>query len=321
VLSAGDEGRVLDAVDTLYRDHQVKLWVIYVRMAKERITFAETNIDNARTALAQPVGQQGGAVAAIRAAEGAIGQARTLLDAVDQAATNIQQARDGLPAALDELRADLTSATNLTEFGGPDLAAAVSSATAALNTPNADSDPLGAFHNAVTADAELDRAIAAASDRKLAVEDLRRRLDRTLTDAAARIDAASSFITTRRGGVDAEARTRLSEAQRHLDEARSLAAGDPERALVSAQTAADLGGRAMQQAQASVQAWETRQPMSGGGSQTGAVLGGILLNELLRGAMSGGSHRGGYGGGGGGYRPGSYGGSSGSRRVSRGGRF
>lgn len=292
-----------------------------VRMAKERITFAETNIDNARTALAQPVGQQGGAVAAIRAAEGAIGQARTLLDAVDQAATNIQQARDGLPAALDELRADLSSAKSLTEFGGADLAAAVSSATAALNTPNADTDPLGAFHNAVTADAELDRAIAAASDRKLAVEDLRRRLDRTLTDAAARIDAASSFITTRRGGVDAEARTRLSEAQRHLDEARRLAAGDPERALVSAQTAADLGGRAMQQAQASVQAWETRQPMSGGGSQTGAVLGGILLNELLRGAMSGGSRRGGYGGGGGGYRPGSYGGSSGSRRVSRGGRF
>ncbi|MFC8383516.1 TPM domain-containing protein [Nocardia sp. NPDC057272] len=292
-----------------------------VRMAQERITFAENNIDSARTALTQPVGQQGGAVAAIRAAEGAIGQARTLLDAVDQAATNIQQARDGLPAALDELRADLSSAKNLAEFGGADLAAAVSSATAALNTPNADSDPLGTFHTAVTADAELDRAIAAASDRKLAVEDLRRRLDRTLTDASARIDAASSFITTRRGGVDAEARTRLSEAQRHLAEARGLAGSDPERALVSAQTAADLGGRAMQQAQASVQAWETRQPMSGGGSQTGAVLGGILLNELLRGAMSGGSHRGGYGGGGGGYRPGSYGGSSGSRRVSRGGRF
>ncbi|MEU4811781.1 TPM domain-containing protein [Nocardia fluminea] len=292
-----------------------------VRMARERITFAESNVDSARAALTQPVGQQGGAVAAIRAAEGAIGQARTLLDAVDQAATNIQQARDGLPAALDELRADLASAASLTEFGGPDLATAVSSANAALNTPNTDSDPLGAFHQAVTADAELDRAIAAASDRKLAVEDLRRRLDRTLTDAAARIDAASSFITTRRGGVDAGARTRLSEAQRHLAEARALAGSDPERALASAQTAADLGGRAMQQAQASVQAWETRQPMSGGGSQTGAVLGGILLNELLRGAMSGGSHRGGFGGGGGGYRPGSYGGSSGSRRVSRGGRF
>ncbi|MFE6924767.1 TPM domain-containing protein [Nocardia sp. NPDC057663] len=293
-----------------------------VRMATERITFAEQNIDTARAALTRPVGQQGGAVAAIRAAEGAIGQARALFDAVDQAATNIQQARDGLPAALDELRADLIAASGLADFGGPELAAAVARAGTTVNTAAAaaESDPLGTFHEAVTADAELDRAIAAASDRKLAVEDLRRRLDRTLTDAAARIDAASSFITTRRGGVDAEARTRLSEAQRLLDEARSLATTAPDRALTSAQTAADLGGRALQQAQASVRAWETRQPVSSGGAQTGAILGGILLDGLLRGAMSGGSRGGGYGGGGG-YRPGSYGGSSGSRRVSRGGRF
>ncbi|MFD6392020.1 TPM domain-containing protein, partial [Nocardia sp. NPDC060259] len=299
-----------------------------VRMAAERMTFAEENIDTARTALTRPVGQQGGAVAAIRGAEGAIGQARTLLDAVDQAATNIQQARDGLPAALDELRADLAAASGLTDFGGPELAAAVTRANTAVNTAaaTAESDPLGAFHEAVTADAELDRAIAAASDRKLAVEDLRRRLDRTLTDAAARIDAASSFITTRRGGVDAEARTRLSEAQRHLDEARRLAATAPDRALTSAQTAADLGGRALQQAQASVRAWESSQPVAGGGSQAGAVLGGILLDGFLRGSIGGATRRGGggFGGGGfggGGYRPGSYGGSSGSRRVSRGGRF
>ncbi|MFJ2837112.1 TPM domain-containing protein [Nocardia sp. NPDC087230] len=294
-----------------------------VRMAAERMTFAEQNIDTARTALTRPVGQQGGAVAAIRAAEGAIGQARTLLDAVDQAATNIQQARDGLPAALDELRADLAAAAALTEYGGPELAAAVGAATTTVSTAAArvDADPLGAFHDAVTADAELDRAIAAASDRKLAVEDLRRRLDRTLTDAAGRVDAASSFITTRRGGVDAEARTRLSEAQRHLDEARRLAATAPDRALVSAQTAADLGGRALEQAQASVRAWESRQPMAGG-SQAGAVLGGILLDGFLRGSIGGATRRGGGGfGGGGGYRPGSYGGSSGSRRVSRGGRF
>ncbi|MGW5438482.1 TPM domain-containing protein [Nocardia asteroides] len=290
-----------------------------VRMARERIAFAEQNIDTARTALTQPVGKQGGAVAAIRAAEGAVGQARALLDAVDQAATNIQQARDGLPGALDELRADLAAAAQLAEFGGPELAAAVTRASTVLNSAEGEADPLGAFHDAVAADAELDKAIAAASDRKLAVEDLRRRLDRTLTDAAARIDAASSFITTRRGGVDAEARTRLSEAQRHLDEARGLAASAPDRALTSAQTAADLGGRAMEQAQASVRAWESRQPVAGS-SQAGAVLGGILLDGFLRGSL-GGATRGGGGFGGGGYRPGSYGGSSGSRRVSRGGRF
>ncbi len=292
-----------------------------VRMATERIAFAEQNIDGARSTLNQPVGKQGGVVTAIRAAEGAIGQARTLLDAVDQAAANIQQARDGLPAALDELRRDLAVAAGLTEFGGPELTAAVTTATTTVGTASAAaaSDPLGAFHSAIQADAELDRAIAAASDRKLAVEDLRRRLDRALTDAAARIEAAASFITTRRGGVDAEARTRLSEAQRHLDAARGLAASAPDRALLSAQTAADLGGRALQQAQASVRAWETCQPMSGG-AQTGAVLGGILLDGFLRGAMNSGSRGRSYGGGGG-YRPGSYGGSSGSRRVSRGGRF
>lgn len=294
-----------------------------VRMATERIRFAEHNIDTARAALTQPVGRQGGAVAAIRGAEAAIGQARALLDAVDQAATNIQQARDGLPAALDELRADLTVAAGLTEFGGAELAAAVTTATTTADraAATADTDPLDAFHDAVSADAELDRAIAAASDRKLAVEDLRRRLERALTDADARVAAASSFITTRRGGVDAEARTRLAEAQRHLTEARGLAASAPDRALVSAQTAAGLGGQALQQAQASVRAWESRQPVAGGGSQAGAVLGGILLDGFLRGSIGGATRRGGGGFGGGGYRPGSYGGSSGSRRVSRGGRF
>lgn len=292
-----------------------------VQMARERIGFAESNIDTARAALTQPVGRQGGAVAAIRAAESAIGQARALLDAVDQAATNIQQARDGLPAALDELRNDLAAAAQLTEFGGRDLEVAVAAAqlTVEKAAKAAELDPLGAFHDAVSADTDLDRAIEAASNRKLAVEDLRRRLDRTLTDAAGRIDAASSFISTRRGGVDAEARTRLSEAQRHLDEARGLVGTDPQRALNGAQTAADLGGRAMQQAQASVRAWESRQrrPVAGN-AQTGAVLGGILLDSFLRGSMSSGPRR---GSGGGGYRAGSYGGSSGSRRVSRGGRF
>ncbi|MEU4598494.1 TPM domain-containing protein [Nocardia sp. NPDC023988] len=289
-----------------------------VRMARERIAFAQTNIDAARDVLTKPAGQQGGAVAAIRAAEAALGQARTLLDTVEHAAADIQQARDGLPAALDELRADLAAASTLTEFGGTQLSGAMATATTTLNTVD-DADPLGAFHEVVTADADLDRAIAAASDRKLAVEDLRRRLDRTLLDATSRIDAASSFITTRRGGVDAEARTRLAEAQRHLGQARQQAGSDPELALRSAQAAAELGGRALQQAEASVRAWETRQPMSGSG-QTGAVLGGILLDGLLRGAISG-SRGGGYGSRGGGYRPGSFGGSSGSRRVSRGGRF
>nr|WP_280432528.1 TPM domain-containing protein [Nocardia brasiliensis] len=260
-----------------------------VTMAGERITFAEQNIDAGRSALTQPVGKQGGAVAAIRAAEAAVGQARTLLDAVENAATDIQQARDGLPAVLDELRRDIASATELSEYGGPELAAATAAAQTALTkaAAAAEADPLDAFHDAVAADTDLDRAIAAATDRKLAAEDLRRRLDRALTDAGTRVRAAADYITTRRGGIDAEARTRLSEAQRNLAAAQQLSPTDPVQALSNAQAAAELGGRALQAAQASVRAWEASRPPSGT-AQAGAVLGGILIDGLLRGAASGG---------------------------------
>lgn len=287
-----------------------------VRMARERIAFAERNIDAGRSALAEPVGEQGGAVAAIRSAEAAIGQARALLDAVDNASSAIQQARDGLPAVLEELGRDLTSAAELSAYGGPELADARTAAQSALDkaTSTADTDPLSAFHDAVTADADLDRALADATDRRLAVEDLRRRLDGALGDARARIGAAADYVTTRRGGIDVEARTRLSEAQRNLDEALRVGASDPARALRNAQAAADLAGRALQAAQASVRAWEAQQAPSGG-AQAGAVLGGILLEGLLRGAAGGARHSGG------GWSPGSFGGSSGSRRIGRGGRF
>ncbi len=297
-----------------------------VRMAGERIAFAEENIDTARKSLALPVGQQGGAVAAIRSAESAIGQARTLLDAVDNAASNIRQARDGLPAALDELRKDIDAAAGLAEYGGAELAAAVTAARQTLDSASAqaDSDPLSAFHAAISADAELDRATAAATDRKLAAEDLRRRFEHALIDAQTQVRAASDFISTRRGGVDATARTRLSEAQRHLDAARGLASGDPENALGHARTAADLAGRALREAQISVNAWEKNaNPLAGPGNSAGAVLGGIIVEGMLRGAVGGSTHRSG------GYRPRSYGGSRGSfggssgssSRGGRGGRF
>ncbi|MFG1792247.1 TPM domain-containing protein [Nocardia sp. NPDC049149] len=288
-----------------------------VTMARERITFAEQNIDAGRAALTQPVGKQGGAVAAIRAAEAAVGQSRTLLDAVDNAAADIQQARDGLPAVLDELRRDIASATELSGYGGTELAAAIAAAQTVLGTAEATAaaNPLDAFHTAVATDGDLDRAIAAATDRKLADEDLRRRLDQALTGARARITAASDYISTRRGGIDAEARTRLSEAQRNLDAAQQLGASDPAKAMSHAQAAADLGGRALQAAQASVRAWEASQPPSGT-AQAGAILGGILIDGFLRGASTG-SRRSGSSD----WSAGSYGGSSGSRRISRGGRF
>ncbi|WP_040803885.1 TPM domain-containing protein [Nocardia concava] len=296
-----------------------------VNMAKERIGFAEKAIEEGRDAVAKPVGQQGAAVADIRAAESAVDAARTLLDAVDSAAVDIDQARAGLPGIVEELRRDLAAAAELSQHGGTELPSATAGARTALDQATADAatNPLGVFRQAVAADTALDQAIAAATDRKRAAEELQRRLDQTLTAARSQINAAADFISTRRGGVDAEPRTRLAEAQRSLQEAEQLSGSDPGRALQSAQRAAELGSRALHTAQAAVNDWQAQQQRlaSGSRSQSGAILGGILIDGMLRGMGSG--YRGGGGGfgGGGGYGPGSFGGSDGSRRISRGGRF
>ncbi|MFE3054337.1 TPM domain-containing protein [Nocardia sp. NPDC059239] len=295
-----------------------------VGMAQERIGFAERTIEDGRAAVAKPVGQQGAAVADIRTAESAVDAARTLLDAVDTAATDIDQARAGLPAIIEELRRDLATASGLSEHGGTELPSATAAARTALDQATADAaaNPLGVFRQAIAADTALDQAIASATDRKRAADDLRRRLDQTLTAARSQVNAAADFISTRRGGVDAEPRTRLAEAQRSLEQAEQLAPADPDLALQSAQRAAELGARALHTAQAAVRDWQAQQQRVTSGSQTGAILGGILIDGMLRGM--GNEYRrggGGFGGGGSSYGPGSFGGSDGSRRISRGGRF
>ncbi|MBF6331706.1 TPM domain-containing protein [Nocardia transvalensis] len=307
------------ALAQLVRDHPASVLAPVrdnVSMARERIAYAERAIDEGRAAVARPVGQQGSAVAAIRSAESAVAAGRALLDAVDTAATDIAEARTGLPGAIEELRRDLDTAATLSEPGGAPLQQAVAAARTALAaaTESGETDPLGTFQQAVAADAELDRAIAEATDRKLAADQLRRRLEQALTAATGQLHAAADYIATRRGGVDAPPRTRLAEAQRHLERAQQLTGTDPEQALQHARRAADLATRALHAAQASVREWQARQPVSSS-SQAGAVLGGILIDGLLRGA--GAEYRRASGG----WGPGSFGGSDSSRRISRGGRF
>lgn len=294
-----------------------------VILARQQLAFADQNITAGRAATALPAGKQGPAVAAIRAAEGAVTQVCDLLDGVDHAADDIRNAIATLPAAMDETRKDVAAAVGLAEFGGERLAQAKAAAEAALARAEADqhNDPLGAFTEIAKVDRELDTILAAAQDAQQQAERAAARLTQDLTAAQAQITAATDFVNTRRGAVGAEARTRLSEAQRHYEAARQLAASDPSKALQHAQAAGDLGARAMRQAQSDVQRWETsRRPQQSAGSNTGAILGGILIDSMMRGGMSGGwGNRG--GGGGGGRSPGSFGGPSSSGRITRSGRF
>ncbi|RVW10988.1 TPM domain-containing protein [Prescottella agglutinans] len=297
-------------------------------MARERITFAEQNIAAGRDAVALPAGKQGPAVVAIRAAEGALDQARTLLDAVDRADTDIRHAIATLPDAMADVQQGISTAAGLAAQGGQKLADAKSAAEEALRNAQAtkDTDPLGSFSKVVEADAKLDAVLAEAQEARQQADRARARLNQDLTAAQSQVTAAADFISTRRGAVGAEARTRLSEAQRHLQAAQQLADSDPSQALQHAQAATQLGSRALWAAQADVNRYQDDQrPPSGGvsgrgGNAAGAILGGILIDSMLRGGMGRGGSWGGRGSGGwGGPGPGSFGGPSSSDRIGRGG--
>lgn len=189
-----------------------------VSMARESLELAEENIAAGRKAAALPPGKQGPAVATIRTAERAVEQAKALLDGVDHARDDIRHAIATLPEAIADVRRDIEEARSLSEHGGAELEAAKNAAIAAMKNAEAaqKSDPLGSYNELAAADAELERVMADASADKVAEDRLRARLARDIAAAQAQITAAADYISTRRGGVGAQARTRLAEAERHL---------------------------------------------------------------------------------------------------------
>jgi hypothetical protein len=317
--------------------------------ARARLAAAEQEVAEARAEVA--AGRAGAAVGDIRAAEDAVAQTGTLLDAVGRLAgdletigTRVAEVRAETERDLAEARALLSGGTD----GGlrPQIAraeSALASADAALHPADgALPDPLTALRQLEEADIALEQTLSVARDAAAQARRAAAGLEQALLAARSGIAAAGDFISTRRGAVGAEARTRLAEAQRHLDLAVAQGGTDPVGALREAHQADALAQQALRQAQADVSSW------SGGGGGYGSggygsggygpggfagggrggvdlgslVLGGILFGGGGRSHGTGGGFGGGLGGGsrGGGRRSGSFGGSR-SRGRSGGGRF
>ncbi|MGZ4564554.1 MAG: TPM domain-containing protein [Mycobacterium sp.] len=296
-----------------------------VAAAKERLAFADRNISTARDLAAEAVGgRQAGLVDAVRAAESALGQARALLDSLDNAATDIRHAIDRLPSVMADIQADIQRAgellqkaqTNKSAHTG-DLIAARDAAARAVEGAHAGAatDPLGAFAQVAKADADLNGLLVTLAQEQATVEQLARSLEQALFTAESRVRAVSDYIDTRRGSIGPEARTRLAEAKRHLQAAQDKRATDPTEAISHANAASTLAANAQSLANADVQSAQ-RAYTRGGGSDMGAMLGGIIIGNLLSGGM-----RGGFGG----WSPTSFGGSSGGSSgggfMGGGGRF
>ncbi|MFS0699424.1 TPM domain-containing protein [Cellulomonas sp. 179-A 4D5 NHS] len=260
---------------------------------------------------------RGAAVGAARAAQDAVAQAVTLLDAVERAGQDLARAGADLTAAIASISADFADADRLAPRE-PAVQAAVQvgrAAAAAAEAARSGGDPLAALRDVRAAEARLDETLEPFRERAEHDARARAQLDDLLGRLASHIRAVHDYIETRRGAVGPEARTRLSEAARLAQQAHRDAATDATGALALAHRAGELAGEAQQLAQLDVQDWEDQRRqrsgyggLGGGGSNVGGmVLGGILLDSLLRGG-GGGFGGGGFGGGGGGGDGGGFGG-------------
>ncbi len=295
-----------------------------IATARERLAFADKNTGSARAMTDHAEsGRQTALVDAYRAAESALGQARALLDAVDSAAGDIRHAVAALPSAIDDIQAGIKRANEQLQQSPKsksphigELTAARDAATRAVNTARGGgaADPLGTFVRLTKADTNLDQVLATLAEEEAAAERLNRSLEQALFTAESRVRGVSEYVDTRRGSIGSEARTRLEEAKRHLQAAHDKKTTNVPEAIAHANVASTLAAHAQTLANADVQSAE--RAYARGGNDTGAMIGGIIIGDLLSGGMRGGLPS---------WSPTSFGGSSGSSSnggfMGGGGRF
>jgi predicted nucleic acid-binding Zn-ribbon protein len=297
-----------------------------VASAKERLAFADRNISSARAlATHAESGKQTGLVDSYHAAESALGQALSLLDAVDTAASDIRHAIASLPSAMTDIQASIKRASDQLKQTPKTKSRHVAELTAARDAAakavdnargGGSADPLGTFAGLTKADADLNRLLATLAKEQATAERLSRSYEQAMFTAQSRVRAVSEYIDTRRGSIGPEARTRLAEAKRQLQVAQDKRTTNLTEAIAYANGASAWAAYAQSLANADVQSAQRAYSRRGGGNDTGALIGGIIISDLLSGGTRGGL---------GGWIPTSFGGSSGGSSgggfMGGGGRF
>nr|WP_240929425.1 TPM domain-containing protein [Streptomyces coryli] len=230
------------------------------REAKDRFQFAAKNLTQARTALTG--GDRNITAVHVRAAEGAIEQCDTLTDAVLRRANELQAAAAKVEESLRDMQADLADARGMVsgtnhDVSTADLQGRIARAETVLaevqqSVAAGPYDPLDTLRRIEEADAALEEALSGAREQAAAERKARGLLDQALLAARSEVAAARDFITTHRGGIGSSARTRLHEAQRHLQQAESFASADATSALQHAQQADSLAQQARELAERDV---------------------------------------------------------------------
>ncbi|NYE94993.1 putative membrane protein YgcG [Psychromicrobium silvestre] len=283
-----------------------------IAQAQQRLAFVDTATQTASQKLSSQ--DTAGAAVAVRAAEESLHQAKLLEDAIAKVATDLQAAAAKLPAALSEAQNDLAQAKAMVAAGQQNPAASgqvaaveavLSQVQGQLNAPK--TDPGALLQQVETAHSNLDQLLTGIRDQQQQAQRAQSALQQAISSAQAQISSAQDYIAARRGGVGAEARTRIAEAQRNLDYALSIQSSDPVSALSYANQAIALAQQAAQYAQSDVSGFGYadsgygRGGYGGGGGGGGfsGGFGGAILGGILGGMLSGGGHNNSNWGGGG----------------------
>ncbi|MBS3941306.1 MAG: TPM domain-containing protein [Actinobacteria bacterium] len=310
--------------------------------ADKRLQAARRELDVGASALQEQ--DRSGAARAARGAQVELAAATELVAAVERAAAEVDEARRGIDDALvaaasavDRAAAALPGAP--TPADGPTDAPGAPAASPPAPPPPPSPASLLDEARFLLAEARSFRetdivrgyelassAQAAANQAEALVRAAHERRERDLAAATAALqsaravhDRAADYLATRREGVGREARTRLQEAERHLEVAIAALEGDPASAAAHARTAEQLANEAYRLAQRDFDQYDQfrgpfgRGPFGGRGGST-IVIGGFpipLGGSGRRGGGWGGSAWGSPGGGrsfGGGFGGGGFGG-------------
>lgn len=280
-----------------------------VTEARTRLSFAREEADETEQLL---TGNRNQAVLTLRAGEEALGQAKGLLEAIHHAERDLGAMAASLDNALIIAERDVAAAQELARTGAgssSQLSGAAAGVQAVLGQIKSQRsaglvDPYQLNQRLHEVRSELDTALDAVRQTHEQERSARESLNHALVSAQAQISSANDYVWARRGGVRAEARTRLREAERHLAEAQRLHQSEPVTALSHANDAIRLASDAQRIARNDVDRFNQTTGYDRGSNRNynSAMLGGILLGTLLGGSsgsrsFGGGTFGGGFGGG------------------------
>jgi len=159
----------------------------------------------------------------LKAVQDAVATATQQLDAIDHRRDELLAAQKSIADLVTEVTGAIAAAKTLRDAPpDPDSAASVNDAIAALQkqltavAKPGRRDPAAQLDALVDASDALDVAVAAAQNQQRRLDGARAALGGAMVSAKSQIAAVTDYIDGHRGGVGADARTRLAEAQRQL---------------------------------------------------------------------------------------------------------